>query len=271
VNRYLKLVHMEIYRFRYILGGLMALTAVFQISALVSTLLRELSRRELLGENASGSPLSFAWAVASTNFWFIIPMLICIAVIAMYVFWIWYRDWVGRSSFIYRLLMLPTSRRHIYLAKGTAILLFILSLLSFQMVLLLVENMIFNLIVPAELRVESFFAEIIQSNLALKVLVPQSFEQFFYAYGLGMLAVFVIFTAIMLERCYRGIGILYGILYVGACVLVVTSPVLFLGLDESIYYFYPGEILAIASALCGIVLVISLLLGFRLLGRKITV
>ena len=36
----------------------------------------------------------------------------------IYVFFIWYRDWLGKYTFAYRLLMLPTTRINIYFAKA---------------------------------------------------------------------------------------------------------------------------------------------------------
>ncbi len=46
MNRYLKLVHMEVHRFRWMLAILMGITAVCQISALIWTLTKELSLPE---------------------------------------------------------------------------------------------------------------------------------------------------------------------------------------------------------------------------------
>lgn len=269
MSRYLKLVHMEIHRFRYILAALMCIIAIFQITGLIRFLLRELGHRELVNDQYTLKPLSFAWTIFNTQRWFIAPMLICIAVLAIYVFLIWYRDWVGRSTFMYRLLMLPTARLHIYLAKMTAIFLFVLSMLSFQMFLLVVENIIYKLIVPADLRVDSFFSEIINSNQALEILWPHNFEQFLYVYGLGFLVIIVIFTAILLERCYRGIGILYGIVYIAACILLYILSYSLLDSYES--YLYPSEMYAAVMSVCGVILICSFLLSFRLLSKKITV
>lgn len=274
MNSYLKLVHMEIHRFRTILGGLMLITALFQITALITNVRNELAIRKLptyipRTHGSYDDSLSFALIEFRMQRWFIIPMLLCIAVLAVYVLVIWYRDWVGRSSFIYRLLMLPTARFHIYLAKCTAMILFVFSLLSFQLLLLFIENMIFKIIVPADLRIDSFFSEIIASNRALKILLPSNFEQFIYLYGLGIIAVLVIFTAILIERCYARIGILYGLLYVAASFLVVMIPLLYFGTSGSSSYIYPGEILAVEAFLCGLVLIVSLLLGYRLINKKI--
>ena len=271
MNRYLKLVHMEIYRFRYILAGLMAFTAIFQISGFVHKLLLELSERDRIGVYPSNELLSFARIIAHSQFWSIIPMLLCAAVMFLYIFFIWYRDWFGRSTFIYRLLMLPTARSHIYWAKATAILLFVFSLLSFQLLVLLVQKLIFNLAVPASQRVEPFFTELLRANQAFDLLFPYSFEQFVYTYGLGMFAVFAIFTAIIIERSYRGIGILYGIIYLTISVMAVLLPPYFMGIDGSAAYLYPGEILTIEVLICGLVLSASLFIGTRLLSRKISV
>ena len=40
--------------------------------------------------------------------WFLGPIALCIAALIIYVFFIWYRDWLGKNTFAYRLLMLPT-------------------------------------------------------------------------------------------------------------------------------------------------------------------
>ena len=78
--------------------------------------------------------LSFFDITQST--WFIGPIALCIAMLIIYVFFIWYRDWLGKNTFIYRLLMLPTNRLNIYLAKATTILLFILGLVGHAVIVI---------------------------------------------------------------------------------------------------------------------------------------
>lgn len=281
MNRYLKLVHMEIHRFRYVLAGLMAITLLFQTVPMIIKLAEEVSVRKeaaLSGAAAEYSTpffpsgkLSFAWTMFNTQFWFFLPILICIAVLALYVFLIWYRDWIGRSTFIYRLLMLPTERRNIYLAKLTAILAFVFGLLAYQLLLLQVETMIFNLIVPADMREASPFADVISANQALPMLLPHNLDQFLFSYGLGVIAVLVVFTAILLERSYRLIGIFYAILYLLACVAAFILPLETLGIEAPGAYLYPEEIFAIEIAVCVLIAAVSVWLGFRLMAKKITV
>lgn len=277
MNYYLKLVHMEVHRFRWMLAILMGITAVCQISALIWTVTEELSlRREQLPQDIGNSfqapapeQLTFEWAMFNTQQWFFLPILICISVLGLYVFFIWYRDWIGRHTFIYRLLVLPTARRNLYLAKISAFLLFVFGFVSFQLALLPVHNVIFRLIVPADQQADSHIVDAISSNQALVELIPRQFEQFLYYYGIGTIAVLAIFTAILLERSYRRLGILYGVLYLSGCVLAVMSPALLF--DSRHPYLYPNELYAVQVIMFVLVLCISVWLGIKLLAKKITV
>jgi hypothetical protein len=276
LNRYLKLVHMEVHRFRYMLAGLMAITMISQICALIRTISIAKAKYLEVGhiEGSAFFPsgkLSFAWALFSTQRWFILPILLSIAVVGLYVFLIWYRDWFERNTFAYRLLMLPTARRNIYLAKGTAILIIIFSLVAFQLLLLPVENMIFKLIIPSDMREASYLVDIISANRAFSVLLPHHFDQFVVSYGIGIFGIVTIFTAILLERSYRKLGILYAILYVLACLFVIFYPPFALGHNQSPYLFFPEEIFSMELAISVIEFAVSIWLGFRLLAKKITV
>jgi hypothetical protein len=280
MNRYLKLVHMEIHRFRWILIAMMGITAIFQFSGLIWTLkkaMAQLEEQKIQGSDTRKyfdsvpDTLTFEWAMSNTQMWFILPVLLCIAVLSLYVFFIWYRDWMGRQTFIYRLLMLPTARHNLFLAKITALLLFVFSIVAFQLVMLPVQELVLKLVVPAELRSESHIVDVININQALVELIPRQFEQFFYIYGLGTIAVLMLFTAILLERSYQRMGILYGILYLAGCVLVVAAPLVYFGLDSSIIPLYPMEIYVLVLLLFFVVAGISVWLGSRLLAKKITV
>lgn len=275
MNRYLKLVHMEIYRFRYILASLMVVTMVCQFSSFILTIKGALAfkAKNGMGYDDIGLPdiLTFPWAIIKTKEWFFLPILLSITVLVLYTLLIWYRDWFGRSTFIYRLLMLPSKRWMLYISKLTAIIMFVFSMIAFQLLLLVGENMIFKAMVPAELRTDSLFVEAISMNEVFKVLMPKQFEQFIYNYGLGIVIVMVIFTAILLERSYRRIGILYAIAYFASCVVLAVYPVFFVGIDRLNEYWYPNEIYGMQLGACLLVAVISGCLGCWLLRKKITV
>jgi len=206
----------------------------------------------------------------NSQMWYISPILLCIGVLSFYVFFIWYRDWFGRHTFIYRILMLPTARRNIYFSKLTAILLFVFSLISFQLLMLPIHQWLVKLNIPAELRENSPLVDGIIINQALVELIPRQFEQFLYLYGLGAVIVMVLFTVILLERSFHLWGILYGLLYISGCVLIIISPILYFG-DRSIIYLYPNEVYVLALLLFALVSCLSVWLGTRLLTKKITV
>ena len=97
--------------------------------------------------------------------WFGIPIIFCIAMLMIYVFFIWYRDWFGKNTFIYRLLMLPTERITIYFSKLTAILFFVLGLVALQIVLMLIEIQIINSIVSADFLTYTLTDDIFAQNV----------------------------------------------------------------------------------------------------------
>lgn len=276
MNRYWKLVHMEIHRFRYVLAALMGITAVFQTGAVLVYVQDELRRRddylELYGKlPESLGPVSFARASSEMWFWFALPVAVAIGVLVFYAFFIWYRDWLGRDTFIYRLLTLPTARRHVYLAKLTALLTFVFAMLAWQLLLLPLEKWLFTMLMPSKYVEVSYIAEAIEENRVLMVLLPRNFDFFLVSYGIGILAVLVAFAAILLERSYRLAGIALGLLYVAACAVLVVIPLFYFAFESSGGFFYPEEVLGITLLTCACVGVLSVWISFRLLAKKVSV
>jgi len=273
VRNFGKLLNYEMRRLRYVLAGLMGLTAFIQLGTFLWKTTGDVAIRQEQLARSNGAEtflpdMTFAELMNSLQGWFIPPVFLCIAVMVIYVFLIWYRDWFSRDTFIYRLLMLPAARRNIYLSKLSAILLSVFSLLAFQLVLIVVLRWLFHVIVPAEFREHSYFADALLTNQAWELLLPRNLWDFLFSYGLGTLGVIVVFTAILLERSYRGVGIFYGIGYVVLAFVALMWPFVFLGLSS---FFYPSEVAAIGLFMAAVVAVVSLWLGFRLLHRKITV
>lgn len=200
--------------------------------------------------------------------WFTMPIFFCIAILMIYVFFIWYRDWFGKNTFIYRLLMLPTERISIYFAKLTAIMLMVLGLISLQILLMPIEIQIINSIIPTEFRTYLPFNEIFKLQI-LYYLYPNTFTDFILIYGLGLILVAVLFTAILLERSYRLIGIFFAIVYVILSFGIFISPLLL----DAFYtdFFYPLEIFGMVVVTSIIVLVSAICIANQLLKYKIRV
>ncbi len=282
MKNYLRLVHMEVHRFRYNLLALMLLTAIIQFVTLLITTLNQVAQRlspdwlasdtnfNSYGYNLQGDRISFAAIMNYADQPYSISILLCITALLIYVGWIWYRDWFGQRTFIYRLLMLPSARMQLYWAKLTAILLFVFSLVSFQWILLLLQNQLFKVIVPAELYADSRYSDVIWANEILRMLLPSNFDEFMIKYGAGAIGVIMIFTAILIERSSGRLGILFGLGYAALSGGVLFSAMV-IYIDHSISFLYPNEILAIGIVLLGLIGVGSVWLSSRLLTKKISV
>ena len=248
MKSYVKLVNFEINRFIKIYVSLLIITLLSQLIGVIVTS-RGLMKRahevmfeQNLSENAYLHKFGgFDFTHISSTLWFIGPIALCIVALIFYNFMIWYRDWFGKNTFAYRLLMLPTARISLYFSKATAILALIFGLLAFQMILLPLENVLFETFIPENfLKTSMDVSSILQSNFVLGIIFPPYFSDFLISYGIGMMFVFVLFTSILFERSFRLKGIVFGILYFIAAVLLFLSP-LFAMANETVPDLYPGR------------------------------
>lgn len=276
MNRYLKLVNFEYARFLKLYLVLIGITIVSQVSGVIVESRMYLNRanesiyKELMPKDdfiEGYGTMSFV--NISQTLWFMGPIALCGVALIIYVFFIWYRDWLGKNTFSYRLFMLPTARIHIYLAKATTILLYVLGLVALQLLLLPVESRILQWMVPNEFRADFSVSEI--TNLHnLNILFPSTFIEFVLYYGVGMIAVFIVFTAILFERSYRMKGIMYGILYCALSLLIFFMPII---VNEFVLinYFYPVELLFMECIAGLLVLACAIWTGNVLIKNKVRV
>jgi hypothetical protein len=276
MNRYLKLVNFEFNRFLklyFVLIGVTIFTQIFGViyesgkylkTANQSIYEELIPKSDFIAQHGTMSLMRI-----TDTLWFLGPIALCAVVLLIYVFFIWYRDWLGKNTFSYRLLMLPTARINVYLAKATTILLFVLGLVAIQLLLFPVESQVLKWMVPNDFRTDFSVYEIINSY-QLKILYPTSFIDFLLYYGGGLIGVFIIFTAILFERSFRIKGIIYGIIYVGLSVVFFLLPIL---LDSFIFksYFYPIELFFLELITGLIVLAGAIWTGNYLIKNKIMV
>src|SRR5690625_925382 len=220
MNRYLKLVNFEIGRFFKLYLILIIITIISQITGVIIISNQYVNRandfiyrqgmsiEQFITEDGLMSMLQ-----VTLSLWFMGPIAICIVALIFYTFFIWYRDWFAKNTFIYRLFMLPTARLNVYLAKATSIFLMVFGLIALQLLLIPLLSTILKWIVPREFRLDMTVNEIIDSFPYLQVLLPQSFMEFMIHYGIGFMVVFIVFTAILFERSFRWKGILLGAVY----------------------------------------------------------
>ncbi|MEN2768822.1 hypothetical protein [Ornithinibacillus xuwenensis] len=275
--RYIKLVNFELGRFLKIYLVLVGLTLVLQLLGVFLEANGYLGEVEELVVNGNLTQEQFlhdygyfSFNDVSRSGWFIVPILFCILTLMIYVFFIWYRDWVGKNTFAYRLLMLPTARINVFYAKATAIFLMVLGLVSLQLVYLPIENSVLRMMVPSDFRIDMTVDQILNGFDNLRVIFPTSLIQFIINYGIGFTAVFVLFTAILFERSFRWKGIILGLIFGAVAVVVFISPILVQAfvLPE---FFYPMELFILVVITGLIVLAGTIWTSNFLLNKKIRV
>lgn len=271
---YIKLVNFEVKRFMKVFVALVVFVSVVQIIAAVTSAWSYKDRTETI--MSQEKLLMHDYVLEYGNYSMphylngdlvLLSIAFAAALLIIYVFFIWYRDWLGKSSFIYRLLMLPTERRHVYFAKLTTILLFIFVLLGVQVLLIEVAELIIQSILPAELYATQG-REFTYSNEFLAILFPQSILGFLLSYGIGTALVATLFTGILLERSFHLKGAILAGIYITLSQALLFTPIL---IDMNTNYFYMSEILTMFVVAALIVFVIAVFLANYLLKRKIQV
>ncbi|MEB6550016.1 hypothetical protein MXL46_13055 [Heyndrickxia sporothermodurans] len=277
MNKFLKLVNFEMNRFKKIYIVLLLITVIFQFVGVFVISLSFMNDSKRMMHDESLSVVQYVHKYGLFDFthilrslWFFAPIGIGVTAILFYIFFIWYRDWFGKNTFIYRLLMLPTSRLNIILSKGLTILIFVLGLIAFQLILLPIENAMVNWLVSNEFLNRMNVQEILGSSFELSLLIPGSFIEFILYYATGLMAVFVIFTGILFERSYRIKGIIFGVLYAIAAFIVFFSPFLVEMILQK-DYLYGIEKLLLLIVMGIIVFIGSLLVSNFLLKKKVSV
>ncbi|MGZ9819844.1 hypothetical protein ACXM0N_28700 [Peribacillus simplex] len=277
MTRYLKLVNFEINRFSKIYLSLLLITLVSQFAGVIivtKSLLND-ARKIMLEEKLSDAAYitnygGIDFTHIANTLWFQGPIALSAVALIFYIFLIWYRDWFGKNTFIYRLLMLPTSRVSIYLSKAMAIFLMVLGLIAWQIIILPMENALFNSYVSeSHLNMEMSSTAIIKFNGVLNLVIPTTFTQFLLSYGAGLMVLSILFTAIMFERSFRIKGIILGLVYCGIAAALFLTPVFVMASD--VFHFYPGELVGTLIALGIIVTGLSIWLGSWLLKNRVTV
>ncbi|UUI04056.1 hypothetical protein NP439_05035 [Oceanobacillus jeddahense] len=271
-----KLVNFEFRRFLPIYITLLAVVFLIQAASVVfhafvmksditeSVVKYGMSKEQFLYDNGLVSMVNIL-----PGFMFTMPIVIAAVTIFIYILFIWYRDWLGKNTFIYRLLMLPVKRIQLFFSKGAAILIFVFGLIAYQIAILPVLQLILKMIIPVDYRQDLTAQGMIRSFYYLKLLLPEHFIDFIINYSFGISFVILLFTMILIERSYRFRGIIMAAFYgIGALILVFSPYILQVILEG---YFYENELLWMQFAIAIIVSIISIFFSNHLLNRKIRV
>ena len=266
-----KLLNFETNRFWILFGILAMFTAVFQLIGLfimTHSFNENIRLTRLEGADVAIEYYQFELSHFTDSFWFIAPNIICFTILGLYIFVIWYREWFGKSTFIYRLLMLPTARITVYAAKLCTILIFTFGFLAWQVGLIYIEHITAKVLISNSLySTESNFSAYL--NEPLSIFIPTTLTEFILLYGFGAIIVVVLFTTILFERSYRWKGIAYAILYGLLVTVVLLAPFLIDAIFGNIIYLSELTLLTILTGI--MVIIASMLLSRYLLKYKVSV
>ena len=276
MNNYIKLVNFEIHRIIKLYIGLLIITAISQFIGFFWQTTAYLNQAENMIKHGGMSQTTFIEQYGLFNMfeiihtlWFIGPITLGVAAVMIYIFLIWYRDWLGKNTFIYRLLMLPTSRVNVLLAKATTIMLGIFGLVAFQYIILIAQSTALKWRIPKAFRLDLTVPEIINNHEYLMLIMPKTFTQFVLNYGAGITFLFICFTIILFERSFRVKGAIVGIVYALIAFSLFALPFLILLLLQK--DVYPSEAILMLVGVGAIVLSISAGLSSYLIKHKVTV
>lgn len=277
MNNFLKLFAFELNRIYKLFLGIVILVFIVQTGAILTgTLLHKARINELLRTGQTQGEIvdlygEFNLSIYLYDLWFVAPIALAVVALLFYSVFIWYRDWLGKNTFIYRLLMLPTSRMNLFFAKLATIMLTVLSLVAIQFFLLAFYKNIVKWIIPLMYRSDVEVVSIIASSPYLSIILPSTFTGFVTSYGLGLLAVMLLFILVLLERSFRIVGVIVGIGYGVFAVLLIYSPEIIQYMLFNTSYLYPGELFVIQMIITVVLMGLSLFIARYLLKHKVTV
>jgi len=188
-----------------------------------------------------GGALTFAQA---TDFYDSIIVL-AMGMIILFAFWIWYRDWIGETKYIYRLLLLPGSRRAIFGSKMTALLLVVTSLIGIQWGLLLLSRNLYLWLLPDAQQVT---ASINEYSFYMKLFYTMYPTDILFILVMTFIVISFVFMTVLLERSFRkgkafllvglhGIALIGGYIILGLALSAISND-----LSQLHMQFYLGYI-----------------------------
>jgi len=192
--------------------------------------------------------------------------LIGMAIVVIYAIQIWYRDWLGETKYIYRLLMLPGNRASIFFSKLTTVFLIIVSFIGIQWCVLQSGFYLFDWLIQPEYQNQSGLSSV---RNVMNDFYTMNLIDLGIVIAISLFIVSFIFLLVLIERSFRKGK---AVLKIGLEIFVpvaLTIGILAL-LDETRYLLETEAMfLLIGLSLCYFVYMIWK--SLRLLQRKITV
>lgn len=274
----LNLTSFEFDRISKFLYVLIAITLAANLTGYIMTPLRYVNRLNayMVQESATSQQavqnfgeLSY-FEVMSTE-WIFGPVALGISGLLLYSLFIWYREWMGKNTFAYRLLMLPVPRMHLFYSKLVILYLSIFTLISVQIISLFVGFQIFSAIVPGEWQSSMTFISALNMHSFFYYILPLDPWFFLSINGIGIVFLLVLFTVILMERSFSFKGIVLGIAYAVSVLFIALLPAFLPDIIGNHYFFYTSELIALIIILLGLISFASIMISHYLLNKKITI
>lgn len=232
MKKFIDLLSFEMNRFLKFLVPTFLIVGVIQLFvtfSVISDFKESLEMANLAGGTGSEA-LVFSIQDITVESLYELSILLIILVFMFYSFFIWYREWLGKNTFIYRLLMLPMNRSYIFLSKAFVFLIGGFLSFVFQFGMYALQLFISNQMIPSE-----YYTALNIHNaqpvftVIQGVLFPTTGFQFLANYSFAFAALVTLFAAILIERTYGLKGLMVGVVYfIGFFVLY--------GLVSSLFY-----------------------------------
>ncbi|HBQ77665.1 MAG TPA: hypothetical protein DD663_12690 [Exiguobacterium sp.] len=205
MKQYIQLTNEEIKRsFKLYMIVVLVMAAIELVSVVVNVKLHERRIEDYLKANTATLYDAFndigKISFIDTTSFFSYMTLIGMALVVIYTIQIWYRDWVGETKYIYRLLMLPGNRASIFFSKWTTLLLIITSFLGIQWCLIQFGNLLFNWSVRVDYLDKDSHRTL---GSTLGELFSLNLTNLFVILSISMFIVSFIFLLVLIERSYR--------------------------------------------------------------------
>ncbi|MBM7632176.1 hypothetical protein [Geomicrobium sediminis] len=258
---FLQLLFIEFNRMKWFL--LMLVIVVFGAQFFLSMITPGRLVRDIQLDRISAYE-TYNFSIVLASDYYLFTVLIPTIVIFVYVAIIWYRDWLGKGTYMQRLLTLPIRRMIIFYAKLTTIVLVALLFIALHSLLLPLQQLTFAAMLP-----DQFYS----GNANVITLIQMSFLEVFYWHNLiDFIYVFLIsitlislmFTGVLIERAYRYVG-----LVMNASIVIVLF-VLYIQLIEASMSFYSHEMMWMISGIIVILLTVSLVVSSLLLTKRMS-
>lgn len=266
MKNYLKLVDFELKRFWKVYVALLGLIVIVESIALMLSA-NSLKNRVEEAVRKGSIPEQLPLENLTDSVPFMFPIVICLAVLLIYIFFTWYREWFAKNTFAFQVLTLPFKRMSVFYAKLTSLLLFIFGCIAIQLAMYPVLNALYISIVPEVGRVDGTLISWISGSRILQVLIPVIFGDFVLLYGIGITSVIVIFTIILIERSFRIKGIVLGVIYGIFSFGLLILPLIL----HDVFSLYQNEFLLATSVSAVILVVLSLFISTYLMNKRIWV